>query len=117
MVDGAASLMADDSTACAARASGTTSAATNLLDTGAHFYDAYETADGKYVSIGSIEPQFYAELLRLTGLEGEKLPRQMDRTHGRASRSGSGGLQDQDPRRVVRDHGGHRRLLRAGAHA
>ena len=42
---------------------------TNLLDTGAHFYDTYECADGKYVSIGSIEPQFYAELLRLTGLE------------------------------------------------
>jgi alpha-methylacyl-CoA racemase len=52
---------------------------TNMLDTGAHFYDTYETADGKYVSIGSIEPQFYAELLRLTGLEGEDLPRQMDR--------------------------------------
>ncbi len=41
---------------------------TNLLDTGAHFYDVYRCADGKYVSIGSIEPQFYAELLRLTGL-------------------------------------------------
>ena len=54
---------------------------TNLLDTGAHFYDVYETADGKYVSIGSIEPQFYAELLRLTGLEGEELPHQMDRTN------------------------------------
>ena len=40
----------------------------------------YETADGKYVSIGSIEPQFYAELLRLTGLEGEELPWQQDRT-------------------------------------
>jgi alpha-methylacyl-CoA racemase len=52
---------------------------TNLLDTGAHFYDVYETADGKYVSIGSIEPQFYAELLRLTGLEGEELPWQHDR--------------------------------------
>src|SRR5207248_6333056 len=37
------------------------------------------TADGKYVSIGSIEPQFYAELLRLTGLDGEGLPHQMDR--------------------------------------
>ena len=37
---------------------------TNLLDTGAHFYDVYESSDGKYVSIGSIEPQFYAELLR-----------------------------------------------------
>lgn len=40
----------------------------NLLDTGAHFYDTYETADGKFVSIGSIEPQFYAELRRLAGL-------------------------------------------------
>jgi alpha-methylacyl-CoA racemase len=51
----------------------------NMLDTGAHYYDVYETADGKYVSIGSIEPQFYAELLRLTGLEGEALPSQHDK--------------------------------------
>ena len=51
----------------------------NLLDTGAHFYETFETADGKYVAIGSIEPQFYAELVKLTGLEGETLPRQMDR--------------------------------------
>lgn len=40
----------------------------NLLDTGAHFYDTYETADGKFISIGSIEPQFYAELREVTGL-------------------------------------------------
>jgi alpha-methylacyl-CoA racemase len=53
---------------------------TNLLDTGAHFYDVYETADGKYISIGSIETQFYAELLKLTGLENEELPYQMDRS-------------------------------------
>jgi alpha-methylacyl-CoA racemase len=53
---------------------------TNLLDTGSHFYDTYETADGKYVSIGSIEPQFYEELLHLTGLGGEELPRRMDRS-------------------------------------
>ena len=44
---------------------------TNLLDTGAHFYDVYECQDGKYISIGSIEPQFYAELLRLTGLDAD----------------------------------------------
>ncbi len=43
----------------------------NMLDTGAHYYDVYECADGEYVSIGSIEPQFYAELLRLTGLDGD----------------------------------------------
>lgn len=52
---------------------------TNLLDGGAHFYDTYECADGTYISIGSIEPQFYAELLRLTGLEGdEEFAKQMD---------------------------------------
>ena len=51
----------------------------NMLDTAAHFYDTYETKDGKYVSIGSIEPQFYAELIQKTGLEGEDLPHQMDR--------------------------------------
>jgi alpha-methylacyl-CoA racemase len=52
----------------------------NMLDTGTHFYDTYETADGKYVSIGSIEPQFYAALLEHTGLAGEELPFQHDRT-------------------------------------
>ncbi|MDE0803213.1 MAG: CaiB/BaiF CoA-transferase family protein [Acidimicrobiales bacterium] len=53
---------------------------TNLLDTGAHFYDVYETSDGKYVSIGSIEPQFYDQLLELSGLGADgDLPHQMDR--------------------------------------
>ncbi len=52
---------------------------TNLLDSGAHFYDTYECSDGEFVSVGSIEPQFYAELLRLSGLEGETLPPQMER--------------------------------------
>jgi alpha-methylacyl-CoA racemase len=52
---------------------------TNLLDTGSHFYDAYECADGKHISIGSIEPQFYAELLEKSGLADEDLPAQMSR--------------------------------------
>ncbi len=52
---------------------------TNLLDGGAHFYQVYETKDGKWVSIGSIEPQFYAELLRRLELDNEDLPGQMDR--------------------------------------
>jgi alpha-methylacyl-CoA racemase len=52
---------------------------TNILDTGAHFYDAYETADGKFVAVGPIEAKFYAELLRLVGWEHEELPWQMDR--------------------------------------
>ena len=51
----------------------------NILDTGAHYYDVYETKDGKYVAIGSIESKFYAELLRLSGLQGEDLPHQQDR--------------------------------------
>ncbi len=53
----------------------------NILDSGAHFYEVYETADGKYVSIGSIEPRFYAELLEKTGLSSDpEFARQMDRT-------------------------------------
>ena len=79
MVDGAASLM---SMTWSFRAMGiwNDERGTNMLDTGAHFYDTYETSDGKYVSIGSIEPQFYAELLRLTGLEGADLPKQHDQS-------------------------------------
>jgi alpha-methylacyl-CoA racemase len=78
MVDGAAVLM---TMIHAMRGMGfwTDERGANLLDTGAHFYDTYETADGRYVSIGSIEPQFYKELLEKTGLAGEDLPRQMDR--------------------------------------
>lgn len=50
----------------------------NLLDTGAPFYDVYETADGKHVAVGALEPQFYAELIRLLGLEDAGLPGQLD---------------------------------------
>jgi alpha-methylacyl-CoA racemase len=59
---------------------------TNLLDSGAPFYDVYETADGGYVSVGSLEPRFYAELLRLSGLAAEDLPAQLDRSHWPAMR-------------------------------
>ncbi|WP_439814119.1 CaiB/BaiF CoA transferase family protein [Zavarzinia sp. CC-PAN008] len=52
----------------------------NLLDSAAHFYDTYETKDGEYISIGSIEPQFYAELIRLAGLDAETFKPQMDRS-------------------------------------
>jgi alpha-methylacyl-CoA racemase len=51
----------------------------NLLDGGAHFYDTYQCSDGKWVSIGSIEPQFYALLLEKTGLSDPKYKAQMDR--------------------------------------
>ena len=79
MVDGAASLM---TAIYGIKAAGvwTNERGDNLLDTGAHFYEVYETKDGKYVSIGSIEAKFYEELLELSGLKGVELPHQMDRT-------------------------------------
>jgi len=51
----------------------------NLLDSGAHFYDTYETKDGKFVALGSIEPQFYRELLEKTGITDDAFAAQMDR--------------------------------------
>jgi len=51
----------------------------NLLDGGAHFYDTYQCADGKWISIGSIEPQFYALLLEKTGITDPEFQNQMDR--------------------------------------
>jgi alpha-methylacyl-CoA racemase len=79
MVDGAALLM---TIFHATEQSGFTTPerGSNMLDSGAHFYDAYETADGAWVSIGSIEPQFYAELLARLGLDPAEFSPQMDRT-------------------------------------
>ena len=51
-----------------------------MLDGGAHFYDTYETQDGKFVCIGSIEPQFYAELIEKAGLNKKKYAPQMDQS-------------------------------------
>jgi alpha-methylacyl-CoA racemase len=53
-------------------------AGVNILDSGLPFYDAYLTADGKWLAIGCLEPQFYAEWLRIAGLDGEDLPAQLD---------------------------------------
>ena len=50
----------------------------NLLDGGAHFYDTYACADGKYVAIGAIEPQFYAKLRELCGIDDPAFDAQMD---------------------------------------
>ena len=51
---------------------------TNMLDTGAPWYDVYECADGRHVAVGSIEPQFYAELIEKLGLDPATLPAQND---------------------------------------
>ncbi len=79
MVDGAATLMA---MFYGMRAMGfwLDERGTNMLDGGAHFYDVYECKDGKHISIGSIEPQFYALLLEKSGLDGDALGPQMDRS-------------------------------------
>ena len=71
MVDGGATLMAAFFGLHAAGVH-TTNRGTNLLDGGAHFYSTYETLDGKYISIGSIEPQFYALLVEKAGLDAER---------------------------------------------
>lgn len=52
---------------------------TNLFDTGAPFYDTYETADGKYVAVGAVEPEFFAELVQKLGLEDAPQQFDMDR--------------------------------------
>jgi alpha-methylacyl-CoA racemase len=51
---------------------------TNMLDTGAPYYDTYTCADGRYVAVGAIEPQFFAELLSKLGLDAADLPDQND---------------------------------------
>ncbi len=53
---------------------------TNMLDTGAPFYDTYRTRDGLFVSVGAIEPQFYAALLHGLGLDATAMPQQMDQS-------------------------------------
>ncbi len=78
MVDGAASLMTMTYTLVAAGI-WNEERGTNLLDTGAPFYEVYETSDGRYMAVGAIEPQFYAELVRLMGLADADLPDQNDR--------------------------------------
>lgn len=79
MVDGAALLT---TMVQGMRAAGEWSEArgTNLLDSGAPFYDAYECADGRWIAVGAIEPRFYAELRRVTGLDGPGWDDQHDRS-------------------------------------
>jgi alpha-methylacyl-CoA racemase len=80
MTDGAAALMA---MIWGFRANGIwqDKRGVNLLDTGAHMYDTYECKDGKWISIGSLEPQFYALLLEKTGLKDDpEFAAQMDQS-------------------------------------
>src|SRR5580658_10422488 len=77
MTDGAALLMAIIY-GMAAGKGWTNQRGSNLLDGGAHFYDTYECADGKWVAIGPIEPQFYALFLSRVGISDAAMLRQYD---------------------------------------
>ena len=86
MIDGAASLM---TSAYALRAAGISDGprGENVLDSGAHFYDVYETSDGRYISIAPVEPKFYAELLDRIGLEPDDAPHSANRADWPASKA------------------------------
>ena len=86
MIDGAASLM---TSAYALRAAGVGDGprGENVLDGGAHFYEVYETSDGRYVAIAPVEPKFYAELLERIGLDPGDAPHSMDRADWPASKA------------------------------
>jgi alpha-methylacyl-CoA racemase len=79
MVDGAAQLMWMFHGFHALGGWDETRRGVNMLDGAAHFYDSYECADGKYISIGSIEPQFYALLKEKAGLDEETFADQNNR--------------------------------------
>ena len=79
MVDGASSLM---TSIYGARAAGRMDGGRggNITDSGAYFYEVYECADGRYVSVAAIEAKFHAELLRLLEIDPATMPPQMDRS-------------------------------------
>lgn len=79
MTEGAALLGAGLYTQMAEGTWDATNAGVNIADTGAHFYEVYETRDGKAVAVGAIEQAFYARLLKCLGLQADDLPPQMDR--------------------------------------
>jgi alpha-methylacyl-CoA racemase len=79
MVDGASSLMSIFHGLAAAGQWNVAQRGANLLDGGAPFYDTYRTADGLWVSLGALEPKFFAEFVQRTGLDAGWLPRQYDR--------------------------------------
>ena len=88
----------------------------NMLDTGAPWYDVYETSDGRHMAVGAIEPQFYAEFLRLLGLDEEDLPPPARPLRlAEAARALRRRLPHEDPRRVDRDLRPQRRLRGARA--
>jgi alpha-methylacyl-CoA racemase len=80
MIDGSASLMTAFH-GMVASGLATHERGTNHLDTGSHFYNVYECADGRWISVAPIEGKFYAELLRRLDIDPATMPPQMDREH------------------------------------
>jgi alpha-methylacyl-CoA racemase len=78
MIDGVTHLMSAFQ-AFRQQGSWTERRADNVVDGGAPFYRSYPTGDGKFVAVGAIEPHFYANLVKVMGLDGENLPDQNDR--------------------------------------
>jgi alpha-methylacyl-CoA racemase len=79
MIDGASSLMTMFWT-LAEHSLWAPERGTNVIDGGAPFYDTYECSDGRYVAVGAVEPQFYAQLVHGLGLGSEPLPAQYDQS-------------------------------------
>lgn len=79
-----------------------------MLQTASPFYDVYGTADGKYISVGAIEPQFYAAFMAGLGLDTKDLPRQFDRRHWAdiKARGGSHGAGRRTGSTPTADHAG-----------
>ena len=87
-----------------------------LLDGGAPFYRTYETSDGKYMAVGAIEPQFFAELLTGLGLSADEVPSQFEigaypQMHKIFTERFAGKTRDEWTRDLRR----HRRVCDAGA--
>jgi alpha-methylacyl-CoA racemase len=78
MIDGVTHLMSAFQ-AYRQQGSWTGQRADNIVDGGAPFYGSYGTSDGKFIAVGAIEPQFYDSLLKVMGIDGERLPDQNER--------------------------------------
>ena len=116
MVDGAATLMAADVRHVLAQGSWKDERGVNVLDTGAPWYNVYETKDGKWLAVGAIEKRFYEEFIERLGLQTSDLPKQHDRKGWPDLRAAlRRNHHDQDARRVGEDLRGQRRLRRADA--
>ncbi len=98
MVDGVGSLLSLFHGLAAGGAWDADTRAANLLDGGAPFYATYETADGRWLALGALEPKFFAEFAARAGLEERFVKRQYDRRLWPEMREAIAALLRQRPR-------------------